>query len=62
MPYKASLALELLSIMTLNATVFRILSVRNMRSTLVCVDIVELLSEMHSLNDNTGMLIMSFLM
>ena len=62
MPYKASLALELLSIMTLNATVLGILSVRNMRSTLVSVDIVELLSEMHSLNDNTGMLIMSFLM
>ena len=62
MPYKASLALELLSIMTLNSTVLGILSVRNMRSTLVSVDIVELLSEMHSLNDNTGMLIMSFLM
>ena len=62
MPYKASLALEFLSIMTLNATVLGILSVRNMRPTLVCVDIVELLSEMHSLNDNTGMLIMSFLM
>ena len=62
MPYKASLALQLLSIMTLNSTVLGILSVRNMRSTLVSVDIVELLSEMHSLNDNTGMLIMSFLM
>ena len=62
MPYKSSLALELLSIMTLNSTVLGILSVRNMRSTLVSVDIIELLSEMHSLNDNTGMLIMSFLM
>ena len=62
MPYKASLALEPLSIMTLNATVFRILFVRNMCSTLVRVDVVELLSEMHPLNDNTGMLIISFLM
>ena len=48
--------------MALNAAVLWILFVRNMRTTLVRVDIVELLSEMHSLNDNTGMLIMSFLM
>ena len=61
MPYKARLALEPLSIMTLNPTVLSIWSVRNMRPTLIRVDVVELLSEVHSLNDDSGMLIMSLL-